>query len=489
MGASPSKLWQVSSMSRLGKAFVSASLSLALFGLGRFLFNVLGLHVYGATVIGQLNVSISEWTLIAVIVATVPSVVASKFVSEYLVSSRQPQAARVLAACLCVTWGIYALAVVGVAAFSTDEVKQVWPIYGVAYASYMVLRGAYFAHQRVRDVLLSEVLGFCAFASLLGIGLVTKDASLAALSLVAQPSVYCLKALWDLRAAIQFNGALGELRSDLRGYGVFAGASLANAASGLASYHLSIVLAGHLVEQQADVGFLSVLLSTISPINLVPQALGSVLFAEFARRHGARDERGQRAVALQATVFLQIFALLLVGSLLTFPEVVFRGVGVPQSSELVGTWTWLVYVLGLTIVSSPCGHLLNATEHAPRQAIASLAFLGVGLIVGLWGMPRAGIVAAGWLRFGVDGGLAWTRMGIAQRVEPWIDRRMLDLMVFQLCFGVLFLLSFVAHPRWIGAPILGSGAIVLTVLARGELRRLYTSIGWQRVRSGRGGSR
>jgi O-antigen/teichoic acid export membrane protein len=463
-------------MSRLGKSFFVASASLALFGLGRAIFNLAGVRVFGPVVIGELNVAISMWSVVAVIVATVPSFVVSKYVSEFLASSQRDRAARVLAVSILLTIGLLALVILASLLTGEDVVKWPWPLYGCAFGSYLVCRAGCFAHQKVRAAFQGEVAGFTVFGFTLGLGLVVRSVPIAAMALIAQPAIFCARALWEFRYDMLLEGALAEIRADVRQYAVFSGATFANAATGMASYHLVIVLAGHLTADTANVGYLSVLLSTLSPINLVPLALGSILYPEFARRHGLNDLEGQARIARRATILLQLFVVGVAGVLLAFPVIIFRAAHVPGSSALTLTWSWLVYTLGLTIVSSPCGHLLNATRHAPRQAVASMAFLTVGLTVGWLGFPAFGIIAAGWMRFGVDGGLAWTRMAMAERVSHWIGGRWLELALFQVSFAAIFAQAITFQGARSRSLVLATAAASLFYLARSDASQLVASL-------------
>jgi O-antigen/teichoic acid export membrane protein len=464
-------------MSRLGKSFAVASASLALFGLGRVIFNLAGVRVFGPVVIGDLNVAISMWSLIAVVIGTVPSFVVSKYVSEFLAVSERDRAARVLAVSVIGTSGLLCIVMVASTLIPARTSSWPWPFYGVAFGTYLVCRAGCFAHQQVRTAFQGEAAGFVAFGTLLVMGLVARSVPIAAMALIAQPLIFCMRAIWGFRRDLRLQGAVSEIRADLRRYALFSGATFVNATTGMASYHLVIVLAGHLTSDSANVGYLSVLLSTLSPVNLVPLALGSVLYPEFARRHGVKDLDGNRRIAFRATCLLQLFVITVMGSLLVLAPWVFQAVHVPPTNALTTAWFWLVYTLGLSIVSSPCGHLLNATEHAPRQAIASSVFLIIGVIVGVLGLPARGIIAAGWMRFGVDGGLAWTRMAIAERMDRWIGGRWPDLVVFQLAFVAIFLECLTFLGQGTRLMTLAAATLALVYAARADAKPL---IAWVR---------
>ena len=456
-------------MSRLARAFAGATLSLALFGLGRFVFNLLGLRVFGSAEIGRLNIGLSTWTLIAVLASSVPSVIAAKYVAEWLGAGSRDRAGRVLACALMATWIAYGAMVLVAAVRDPSALATAWPYYGGAYATYLVMRSAYFAHQRTAAILQMESVAFGMFIVTLIAAVFARSPGLAAFALTLQPLVYSLQAVMGLRREIVLAGAMEEARVNAREYSVFALAAFANSATGLASYHLVVVLAGALVPRIEDVGYLSVMLSTLSPLNLVPQALGSVLLADFARRQGMQDSDRPRHVALRATLFLQVFVLVFIGPLLAFPAPVFKAAHIPLEPDIASTWKWLLFTIGLNIVSSPCGHFLTASRYAIKQAVASVVFLVVGVVVGLLGMPEAGVRAAGWARFAIDGGLAWERMILAERMAAWVRGWGFSLLTFQLVFASVFLSGLFEASAVVRIAALALGLTALMLSARSEL--------------------
>jgi O-antigen/teichoic acid export membrane protein len=454
---------------------------LALFGSGRFLFNLVGVRVFGPGILGVLNVGLSTWSLAAVLVATVPSVLAGKYVAEY--SATNPvRAARVLGASLATAWMACGVGLALVALIAPAQLAEPWPYFGAAYSTYLVVRSAYFAHQESVEVFASELLAFAVFVVVFAVGVLLRSPMVCSLSLVLQPGTYVLRALWVLRDRIQFEGAYREMAHDTREYGGFSLATLGNAGASLTSYHLTVVLAGRWLATPADVGYLSVLLALMSPINLVPQALGPVLFSEFARRHGVQDVGGQQSLALRSTVLLQLFIVAAVGLASAFTEQCLRIAHLPPTTEIRGLWMWLTYTVGLTIVSAPCGHLLNATRHAGRQALASLSFATLGLAVGGLGMPRFGLPAAGWMRFAVDGCLAWTRMLVAATLLQFARKRWADLVGFQLFLAVILLLGLGDHGRMMKIAAVAIALLCLGALAHRELRQLQGALSTKAIR-------
>ena len=157
-------------MSRIGKSFAVASASLALFGLGRVIFNLVGLRVFGPEVVGSLNVAMSTWSLIAVAIATVPSFVISKYVSEFVASSERVRAARMLAFCLLTTLVLLLVPVVVSVVIRPRTAGWPWPLYGVAFGMYLLCRAACFAHQRIRTAFEGELVAFVVFGITLSVG-------------------------------------------------------------------------------------------------------------------------------------------------------------------------------------------------------------------------------------------------------------------------------------------------------------------------------
>jgi hypothetical protein len=203
-------------MSRLGKSFAVASASLALFGFGRMMFNLAGLQVFGPATIGTANIAISMWSLVAVVIATVPSFVVSKYVSEFVAAAEPKRAAQILTMSLLTTSGALFVAVLASLLVHARSGSWPWPLYGGAFGTYLVCRAACFAHQRMRTAFQGEVFGFVAFAIMLLLGLAARSVTLAAAALIAQPTVYCARVIWGFRHEFRFQGAFAEIRDDLR---------------------------------------------------------------------------------------------------------------------------------------------------------------------------------------------------------------------------------------------------------------------------------
>jgi len=406
-------------MRSLRASFVVASVALALFGLGRFVFNLVAVRRFGPEFVGSVNVSLSSWTVATILLGTVPAFLTSKFVSESVARGEHVRAHRLFSAALA------AVVVPGITiALVVTAVRPggaaIWAWYVPLFGAYLVMKSAAFAFGAQRSYLVAEFIGFAAFGIVCGLGCWFSSPRIAESSLLVQPAAVVMVTAWGVRDRLAWHGVLGELISGWRDYGTFWSAIFVNAAAGLVSYHMAVVLAGAILVDRAEVGYLSVLLSSLAPLNLLPAALGTSLFPEIARRYGAGDEVGQRRAVVGSTLALQAMVVTVGTALLLTAEPTLRLIHVPAEGAVRTTWIVLAWVLQLTIVSSPCGHFLNATRFAGRHAVASLLFLAVGVAAGIVGYSALGLIGAGLMRIGVDAGLAWVRMGIAERSLRWI---------------------------------------------------------------------
>jgi O-antigen/teichoic acid export membrane protein len=405
-------------MKSLRASFLVAAIALALFGLGRFLFNLVTVRVFGPEFVGEVNVALSGWTVVTVLLGTVPALLTSKFVAESIALGNEVRAKRIYSASLAAALVPGLIVAVAASVVAASE-NRLWSWYVPIFAAYLVTKAAAFAFARQRAYVISEATGFAAFLLLLVTGCVVGSTRIVELSLLLHPAIIVAVMTWNLRREVVGSGLVRELTDEWRRYSAFSGASAVNAAAGLVSYHLAVVLAGFLLADRASVGYLSVLLSSLSPLNFLPTALGTSLFPELARRHGAGDEAGQRRAVARSVIALQTVVCTAGTALLLAPEPALLAMHLPVDSSVRVTWVLLAWALQVSIVSSPCGHYLNATRFAARHAVASLWFLLIGLAVGIAGLVMIGLVGAAIMRVGVDVGLAWTRMLMAERSLRW----------------------------------------------------------------------
>jgi len=424
---------------RLGLSFLLASVALALFGLIRFSFNIVGLRVFGAEYLGQINLALSSYTVAAVLLATVPSVFTSKFVSECLGRDEVRRARTLFGAMLVLTLSatVVSITVADLAGVPFGE-RLLLP-YVPAFGLYLLFKSSYFAFGMATRYFRSELIAAAAFFGLFGVACALSLPWLATASLLAHPLVFSCLALVDHRRCIEFHGSLAELRRSWKQYASYSGFTFVNALSGLATYHLVIIFAGLLLDSPSDVGYLGVLMATLSPLNLLPTALGTVLFPELARRFGARDEAAQRHLVGGMVLLLQMFTVVAVAPLMAMPEWVLQVIDVPLRPDLSQAWCWLALSFALSVVSSPCGHYLNATRFVHVQAAIAACSIVAGVVTGMIALPLLGTLGAGLMRFAAAGGAAWVRMGVSERRLRWVEGSAIHLVTGQVALAAMFL--------------------------------------------------
>jgi O-antigen/teichoic acid export membrane protein len=413
--------------------------ALALFGLIRFVFNTVGLPVFGPEFIGQIGTRISAITIVAIVIASVPSVLGTKFVAEFRGAGDPARAGRLFSGVLIATTVAGALAAVSIAVLDRPSGASILASYAPLYGLYVVFKGSYFAFSMQRRYARSEIVGASAFALTFGVACFRHNPALATASLLAHPAVFVALAVNDHHAYIRVGGGLRELAHEWRRYGLYSIATFVNALNGLGSYHLLVVIAAYYLDP-VNLGFLNVVLAALAPLNLVPTAYGSAAFPEMSRRYGAGDSSGLRALLRRSTIVLQGFAVLASAVTLIAPARVLTLLHLPHSSALIVTWCCITLSLELNMSSAPAGHFFNATRYVGRHAVLSGVFLIAGTTVGLAAMGAWGIAGAGVMRLALDGPLAWTRMVVAERWTGWVGgpRGVLGVLVGQAAMLGLF---------------------------------------------------
>jgi O-antigen/teichoic acid export membrane protein len=451
----------------LRRSFASAIVALALFGLGRFVFNLVAVRVFGPIFVGDVNVRLSSVTIIAVLLGTIPAFVTSRYAPEYLARNDRDRARRVFSASIAVSAILGAVVAAVLAMTSANAWGRAWLCYVPIFSTYLVAKAGAFAFQTETSYVRAECLGFVAFVVVCAAGCTTGSGMLATWSLVAQPAVAALISLSGMIGEIARSGVLHEVRRGSREYFLFSGATFINAVTGLATYHFVVVVAGWVLPDRSAVGYLSVMLSSLAPLNLVPTALGTTLFPEIARLHGSRNTDALRRIVSRGTVGLQSLVVGGGTTLLLFPGPFLHLMRVPDDPALRSTWVWLAWALQSTIVSSPCGHFLNATGRAVSQAMASLVFLAFGTGIGVIGLVSVGIVGAGWMRAGLEGGLSWTRMILVERALGWTRDAKSSAITAQIIFALALLMGLSGVPvGWRVAIWVVAGASQIRVLRR-----------------------
>lgn len=394
--------------------------TLALFGLVRLIFNAVGVRIFGAEYVGVVGAAQSTSSIAAVLLAAVPSVLGTRFVSQHRGAGEAERAARLFTAVLVATIVLAGAATAAFAWTGSPAGAPVLAVYVLFFSLYLLFKATYFAFGMSRAYARAEGAGFVAFLVTFGVACALRSTTAATLSTLAHPAVVVLSGCWDHRAHWRPQGAWSELARDGKGYAGFALSTLANALNGLASYHLLLVLASRQLDAEST-GHLSVLLSALSPFSLLPTAFGSAAFPELSRRFGGGDHVGMTRLMRRSTIVLQGVILVAMTPFFFLSGALLPLLGLPADVGLETTWSWILLALLLNCISAPAGHYLNASEHVHKHAVLSVLTLAIGTWVGLGALTRYGIVGAGIMRWAVDGTMAWARIALAEIVSPWMS--------------------------------------------------------------------
>ena len=447
--------------------------ALALFGLIRFVFNAVGVRAFGPEYVGDIGASVSGLTIVAVAIASVPSVLATKFVAEFRGANDVRRAERIFSGAVVATLLAGGVCTAALAAAGRPAGHPALVAYVALFGLYLVFKGTYFAFGIQKLYARAEAIGAAAFGIVFAVACAGRRTDWATASLLAQPACFALVAAYDHRRFFGARSGLAELVRDWRGYGAYSAASFVNAMSGLGSYHLLVVVASLRLDAAA-LGYLNVMLAALSPLSFIPTAYGAAAFPEMSLRHGEGDREGLRALIARSTRALQALAILSAGPLLVVPRAWLTLLHLPPRPDLVAAWCWLAVSIQIAMTSAPSGHHLNATRHIDRHALLSGFFLVTGVGVGSLALAAWGIAGAGIMRFAIDAPAAWGRMALSNRVVGWIGRDAPRLLGGQVAMGTILAIALLM-PRW---PVTAAVWVVLAIPqlpALGELARSVRS--------------
>lgn len=156
------------------------------------------------------------------------------------------------------------------------------------------------------------------------------------------------------------------------------GATFLLSLSGLASYHLVLLILSARGRPDAEIGFIATLLSALNALSLAPMALGMILLPEQARQQGLGNVGRQQELIRRPTVALQaLFAalfLLTVGG----ADLILPTLGVSASGEHLLFWSAACVAVFVSIISAPSGNFLNSVSAARVQAVICVFSFSLG---------------------------------------------------------------------------------------------------------------
>ena len=248
------------------------AISLALLGLSRLIFNVVGQHLFGLVLVGKANILLSLAMLVGLPASTGLATAISRFVPIFddpAAIARALRASVLLALVTSVAVLVPAAAVSrswrDAGSWQTDfSIAAAWAI---LYAVYSVGRAFFFAKTRIGLILILEIAGFAAFSG--GILCTVRWPGLWWLPFAVYPLPMCMSivlivfrqpvigSLFTTREFFRF--AMLALLGSVAGQGVQYGSTLVGGATGGASL----------------AGTWATLVSLASPVLLLPRSLST----------------------------------------------------------------------------------------------------------------------------------------------------------------------------------------------------------------------
>jgi O-antigen/teichoic acid export membrane protein len=286
----------------------------------------------------------------------------------------------------------------------------------------------------VRQYCLAELVGSLAFFVALGASAASARPEAFALPWLVHPLVFATVAAVHLYGSGRHGAGPGRPEYPVGKYVRYGASWLASAASGLGAYHLSILLTAVLLVDPVATGYYSVTLSMLTPLNLLPIAVSTVLFPQMTTNLAAGNDTENAALIRSATGGLLLPLSLAVVLIFLLARDVLAFFGVPALPQQVLALQLIAFGILVSLVSTPAGSFLSATLYA--RSAARIGALTLGLGVALWVVliPRIGIVgsALGYAVLMAVKGIA--SVIVSHRHRPWVEASPLRLV---LLLGVL----------------------------------------------------
>ena len=454
-----------------GLAFVA-------FGLTKFLFGVLVIR-WDPGLVGEINHTLSIFLLVALFFAPGLGMVVSKFASEFRGAGQIRKAQEVFTLSFLVV-SVLAVVCTLVLFVFFDRVKgrvDVSPTtrYGLTpmlllYSLYVFLRTSYYGFDRVPLYLRNELVSSAVFFGVLAVALVARSRWLVVLPFAAHSVLFVGIALADLRDQFRFRRLAAGVVQDLRRYAHFFGCTIVNSLAAPGAFHFGIILTGWLTGDTKTVGYYSVLLYSLQPLNLFPATLISVLMPTVSHSHGSGAT--SESIAATSRVFRPLFLLMTAiwggGAILGWEAI--RVITETTRQDLLIAFEVLLFGAYCYLISTPPSVLLNGTRHIGVIALGGAVSLGITLglwlvVVPVYGLPGA---AAGYAFLGVFQGV-WAFVA-AFLIFRWIARVGWDVGLTLLAAVALGALSLTGKSLVVHLAAAGAFALLFLVLHLRELR-------------------
>lgn len=393
----------------------AVALGMAIAGVVRFAFNVVGARIFGLEFVGRVNPWWSTYALLAFLVSGGVGLLLTRSVGLKISAGKLREAKRDAGTALARVAGASA----ALGALSTlwlDEAPIWLTVLAPTIAVQQLLRALLHTHRMRMTYLRAELAGAVGFAVPFVIACSRGSGELAMAATLGYPIGFLLAILPSISSIATLQGPRGGSRH-ATGDSL---AAFANTVHGIGAFHGLIALGG-LILPESESGVLSIALSAVAPLHLIPSALNTVLVPELARL--PRDSGAARRSLLRRTTAwmgaVAVVILILAASL----ESEFLAVmSLPDAPATRWLWRYTLAATVLSILSVPAAAALNVSRHLRTHALASIASLAAGFSWALLFLPET-LVAAGHARLTIFVVLASARIGLVQRETGFLWHR------------------------------------------------------------------
>lgn len=459
------------------RSVLLTGIALALVGLARLGFNAVALNGFGEELAGRLNVALSLGMLVSLPVSTAFGPTALRFMGQALGQGRLARAAWTFRLLLVLTL-VGAAVSTGLVWLGRDEIAASRGIdarlvvlggaVALAYTLYLYTRNVLYAVGRVGLYTAIELIsGVVFFAVLLGL-FASGRGDLLLVSFVAGYLVFTVFALLAERQRLRRVPEPVET-VPWRELGGYATLMLVGAVSSLSVREIVVLLAPS-ADDMGGAAHLALSLSLLTPLQMLPRMLRTVLFAKAAELDGRGDHEALGRTLTESNHWLFLANVPVCGVALVLAEPIIVSLGGDPTPERLLVFRLLLAGAVFEVLATPVTNALPGIGEVRVPAFSAVAGLLAAALVWL-ASPRLGIV-------GLSLGLVVSSV-VKSAVPMWVARQRLGVRAtrsprLMVSLTALSAAAWIAvelrAPAW---PLAAGYALLVTVLAWASLAELW----------------
>jgi len=430
----------------------------ALYGLSKLGFNAAAIRCLDPAVVGDINSLLSFHAILLVFTAQPLASVVNRYIPEHI-AEKDGLAVRSLflrsILLLCAILTVLTL-VVGYGAWShgghgsTHSLlgNRLMPMtipYLWAYGMYFLCKMIYYGYQRITDYCIAEIMGSASFFFMLVLAIHSGSATAFVIPWIAHPIVFCSCFVWHFRRELRAGWKRQIDRGRRNAYLRYGFNWLTASASGLGAYHLSILFTKMLQADAAAVGYYSVALSLLTPLNLLPTSVSMVLFPRITSNYARGEDALNSGLIKKATANLLLPLGVCTVVICGMATEILGSMTIPTTRVNILAFQLVAAGLTVALISSPSGSFLSATAYAGTASVIGVSTLALGVAVWIWAVPLWGNVgtAAGYATLMCARGAA--NVLISNRVREWLPTFSFRGYALPVLVGVS---ATIAYPPW-----------------------------------------